>query len=413
MAEILLHAGETREAFAVLEELSLHFEQTGDVPARVAAYSGMADVLMTWGELNRAWTLLQHASSVVEPNRHARQRAVVRNRMADILQTRGQWDEALRIRREEVLPVLDRWEDERERARTMREIADVLDARGDLDEALRIRRHEELPVYERLDDVREGFVVLSKIEDLLHAQGQTDEAARVNGEAVALGHRLLGDDAQGEALVLSRFEERLITRQDGLDHALMWLRQKVLPAFVHQGDVRGRAATLGKIADALQVQGHLDLALRIRREEQLPIYERLGDVWQLARASGRIADILQAQGQIDEALRIRREEQLPVFERLRCPRDICSTQIKLAHGLYLRNAESDREQARLMLAAALATAQLWKFTELAEVQRVLESWERDTAADATAVRMGLQPPGLDDQSSFRPATVGNGGSSPH
>ena len=37
---------------------------------------------------------------------------------------------------------------------TQGQIADVLYRRGELDEALRIRREEELPVFERLGDVR-------------------------------------------------------------------------------------------------------------------------------------------------------------------------------------------------------------------------------------------------------------------
>ena len=68
---------------------------------------------------------------------------------------RGELDEALRIRREEELPVYERLGDVRSRAVTLGQIADMLQARGELDEALRIRREEELPVYERLGDVRE------------------------------------------------------------------------------------------------------------------------------------------------------------------------------------------------------------------------------------------------------------------
>ncbi|MEF8766777.1 MAG: hypothetical protein ABTS16_23425 [Candidatus Accumulibacter phosphatis] len=44
--------------------------------------------------------------------------------------------------------------------------ADILQARGQLDEALRIRREEELPVYEKLGDVREKSVVHFKIASL-------------------------------------------------------------------------------------------------------------------------------------------------------------------------------------------------------------------------------------------------------
>jgi hypothetical protein len=87
--------------------------------------------------------------------------------IADILQARGQLDEALRIRREEQLPVYDRLGDVRSRAVTMGKIADILQARGQLDEALRIRREEELPVYDRLGDVRERAVALFKIATAL------------------------------------------------------------------------------------------------------------------------------------------------------------------------------------------------------------------------------------------------------
>jgi hypothetical protein len=60
---------------------------------------------------------------------------------------RGELDEALRIRREESLPVYDRLGC-CSKAVTMGKIADILQARGELDEALRIRHEEELPVYE-------------------------------------------------------------------------------------------------------------------------------------------------------------------------------------------------------------------------------------------------------------------------
>ena len=75
-------------------------------------------------------------------------------KIADILESRGDLDEALRIRREEELPVYERLGDVRARAVTMGKIADILWSRGDLDEALRIRREEQLPIYERLGDVR-------------------------------------------------------------------------------------------------------------------------------------------------------------------------------------------------------------------------------------------------------------------
>ena len=122
--------------------------------------------------------------------------------IADILQTRGDLDEALRIRREEQLPVYKRLGDVREGAVTMGKIADILQARGDLDEALRIRREEELPVYERLGDVRERSVALQKIAmGLLQGggleQGRVQEIYEALAEAFAIARRLGLPDGVG------------------------------------------------------------------------------------------------------------------------------------------------------------------------------------------------------------------------
>jgi hypothetical protein len=75
-------------------------------------------------------------------------------RIGDIFQARGDLDEALRIRRDEQLPVFERLGDVRSCAVTMSKIGDIFQARGDLDEALRIYKQEVLPVYERLGDTR-------------------------------------------------------------------------------------------------------------------------------------------------------------------------------------------------------------------------------------------------------------------
>jgi tetratricopeptide (TPR) repeat protein len=93
--------------------------------------------------------------------------------LADMLQQRGDLDEALRIRREEQLPVYERLGDVRARAVTMGKIADVIEQRGELDEALRIRREEEIPVYERLGDAR-GLLVGRANMALIYLQRNQD-----------------------------------------------------------------------------------------------------------------------------------------------------------------------------------------------------------------------------------------------
>ena len=114
------------------------------------------------------------AAAAAAADEHSR--TVAMGKIADILQARGALDEALRIRREEELPVYERLGDVRARAVTMGKIADILQARGALDEALRIRREEELPVFVRLGDVRARAVTLYKIAKALFEAGGLDDA---------------------------------------------------------------------------------------------------------------------------------------------------------------------------------------------------------------------------------------------
>jgi hypothetical protein len=123
-------------------------------------------------------------------------------KIADILESRGEPDEALRIRREEELPVFERLGDVRERAVTMGKIADILESRGEPDEALRIRREEELPVYDRLSEARERSVVLFKIaRSLLDSggleAGRAQEIYDALAESYAIALRLGVPDGIG------------------------------------------------------------------------------------------------------------------------------------------------------------------------------------------------------------------------
>jgi tetratricopeptide (TPR) repeat protein len=231
-------------------------------PDEPKAKMQLASLLLRRGEVEEARRHLQAAGDAWERLGDVHSRALTMGQIADILQARGQLDEALRIRKEEELPVYERLGDVRSRAVTMGMIADILQARGQLDDALRIRKEEELPVYERLGDVRSRAVTMGKIADILEDRGQLDEALRIR-------------------------------------------KEEELPVYTRLGDVRSRAVTMGQIADILQARGQLDEALRIRKRRELPVYERLGDVRSRAVTMGKIADILQARGQLDDALRIR------------------------------------------------------------------------------------------------------------
>ncbi|MBA2592793.1 MAG: CHAT domain-containing protein [Gammaproteobacteria bacterium] len=159
IANVLHVRGKLDEALSILREEELPvYERLGDVRERAMALRRIADIVIEKGELENGMNLLIQAVELVTPLRVMRDIAVFKGRIADVLHARGELDEALRIRREEELPVYESLGDVRERALVLGKIANVLVARGELDEAVRIRREEELPVLERLGDVRELIV---------------------------------------------------------------------------------------------------------------------------------------------------------------------------------------------------------------------------------------------------------------
>lgn len=270
----------------------------GDDEGLSNALFTLAAVSCYAGYLDEAREAAEKKARVDQARGAERGEALAHGLIADVLFRRGELEEALRIRREEELPVYERLGDVRSRAVTMGKIADVLEARGELEEALRIRREEQLPVYERLGDVRARAVAMGRIAGVLFRRGELEEALRIR-------------------------------------------REELLPVYERLGDVRSRAVTMGWIADVLFRRGELEEALRILREELLPVFERLGDVRERAMTMGKIADVLKAQGELEEALRIRREEQLPVYERLGDKSGIAHTYYSMGQLALAVNAQDD------------------------------------------------------------------------
>jgi tetratricopeptide (TPR) repeat protein len=146
----------------------------------VALYGGLPD---------RALTAAEQKRGLDQRRDDERDAALASGLVADILEARGDLDSALRIRREDELPVYERLGDVRSAAVTKGEIADILQARGDLDGALRIRREDELPVYERLSDVLALLVGRANLAITYLRRGQEDD----RGEARRLLCMALGD----------------------------------------------------------------------------------------------------------------------------------------------------------------------------------------------------------------------------
>jgi tetratricopeptide (TPR) repeat protein len=225
-----------------------------DSQTRSHALWTLGNVAQRMGEPNRAFDAAREKGELDLAAGRERGAALAASLRADIWQARGQLDEALRIRKEDQLPVFEKLGDIRSRAVTLGKIADIFKARGQLDEALRIRTDDQLPVFEKLGDIRERAVTLGKIADIFEARGQLDEAIRIRT-----------DDQ--------------------------------LPVFEKLGDIRERAVTMGKIADILQACGQLDEAIRIYRADVLPVEEGLGDRRLLLVHRTYLASYLAARGE--------------------------------------------------------------------------------------------------------------------
>lgn len=214
---------------------------------------------------------------------------------------------------------LELLEDERQRVDIQFQIAHVLEARGELEEALRIWREEALPVYKRLNDERWTAIVQLRIGDVLFVQGEPDEALRLWREETLAVFDELGDEML-VAVTQGKIADVLHDRGE-LDEALRIRREEQLPVYERLGDVRSKAVTQGKIADVLQDRGELDEALRIRREESLPVFERLGATRDLLLCRWHMAGYLlkrNASGDRNEAAELLRQAHTTA-ERMRIP----------------------------------------------------------------------------------------------
>jgi tetratricopeptide (TPR) repeat protein len=222
-AEAVETTGEGARADAMLAKAGARARMTADDSDDAADLAALSAFLFRVGQRQHragdsdaALATFERLCDVQRHRNDEHQLAVARGAIADILEGRGELDEALRLCREEQLPVYERLGDVRERAVTLGQIADILEGRGELDEALRIYREEELPVYERLGDVRSRAVTMGKIADILFRRGELDEALRLRREEQLPVYERLGDR---EGIAKCRFEFARIAIARGIDSA--------------------------------------------------------------------------------------------------------------------------------------------------------------------------------------------------
>ena|SRR6266436_1817891 len=153
---------------------------------------------MTRGEPDRAQGLFTEAARLAEAAGNEISATIARGAIADILVSRGDLDEALRIRREEELPVHERLGEVRERAVTMGRIAHILLRKGDV-RAARALHQDRLAIYRQLADPDGIGATLWGLAQLDLAEQKIDDAVPRIFEAYAIMSKL--GRAEGIAVI--------------------------------------------------------------------------------------------------------------------------------------------------------------------------------------------------------------------
>lgn len=220
-AEVLGKIANFREVRGELDEaLELRKEQIAPLQQQVAISRGLGQRSMDWGTERGARPAAQQQANVARMvDLHVRKgeldeaarltlsapSASSERHFASIAEAQGNDEAASEIREREE----DESSDPVSQARALDGRAARLRREGELEAALRVRREQELPIYEQLGDTRGQTVVLGEIADLLAALGRTDEAGRVLEEqmlprADRLGDARLQARASSKALQLRR-----------------------------------------------------------------------------------------------------------------------------------------------------------------------------------------------------------------
>lgn len=307
----------------------------------------------------------------------ARAVATTLRRLADLHIARGALAEASALLRNQCIPAAEQTGSERELAALQGTLADVLEARGEHDAALHIRAEKELPLHERLGDERAAAITQGKIADLYQAHGQLDTALSVRRNVELPVFKRVGD-ARAVAITQGKIADALQARGE-LDAALRIRREETLPVYRRLGDRYSAAITQGKIADVLQTRGELNAALGTYQEVRTA-FEQLGDIKHVARTSGAIADVLLARGEIEAALDRLRTDELPVYERIGDESSLLVCRAKIALALLRRNAGDDRTEANRLLCRSLADARRLDAPEAGRIAEILREHGMDCAA---------------------------------
>lgn len=325
------------------------------------------------GQLDAALESFRAAEAGFHKSDDRRNEARAQCLIANILDLRGASEEALRMLREEALPVARALDDKSLASAILAKIARILAKRGKLDESLKVFREEALPLVEGSGDPRALAYIQSGLAVTLTSKGDLEEAERILRQDVVPIHEKLGD-LRERAAALSRLANILVSKGDCAE-GIRILREEVLPVTKTLGDVREQAITQLEIAEILGRMGDFDEAMRTLREESLPKLESLGDLRLRAVTMGKIADILAHRDDLDQALHIHKQEELPVYQRLGDIREQAITEAKIG-WILLRQGK--KAEAHELFASALGRAEELKIPEADWIRGLLEGLEAPT-----------------------------------
>lgn len=292
--------------------------------------------------------------------------AVALTDMARVHHQRFEFDEALQIRRDYILPVLEMRGDTYGYIHILGEVIELHVDRGDYEAAL-AACEELLTLAEELGEVRARALSLRWLTTIHYLRGELSESERSCTELLALATELddlmlqaqaLGGLADlhvlrgelGEALRLRTEQELPVARRiddygegftleeiaeihlerDDYDEALRIQLERLLPIHTRLDNMYGRADVLTFVARVARERGQLDQALRVLEQQVMPLREIWGDRIDRADALAELAEVHRARGALHEALRIHVEERAPVYEELRDTRQLGETYGEIA-----------------------------------------------------------------------------------
>ena len=315
-------------ALRMREQLSEHFAATGQTRERAIALLGMARIAKQQRRFDEALRITEKAAELLKGLEDNHTQATVWVEHADILSMQGHASRALEIYREKALPGLSASGD---RAFVLSRMASVLQDMKQWDEALRIRKQDVMPVFRKLGDARAIANEQLHVGDILRAKGEIADAMYAYSDALQSFDVL--KEARGIANAVASMAGVFGLSGEEPD-VTMDLLQQVVAIHERRGDVYARAAALVRLAEFFETREERDKALRLYQEEVEPIFRNADDQKNLAGVLGKIANLLIATGEIERGLQILREQVRPFFEQIQNEHQLAWVNAAIADALH-------------------------------------------------------------------------------